>query len=220
MKLYLTDEVKHMVSYGKFMLLSKSLTVLILTICLFSVSGCSTTTTTSKQNYQKALLVVDVQEDCTGKILKPPFLYQKDSDAFISKLNKIIDAANNDGVLVIYMTMNSKMEDTPGAKLDSRLKVINNNIFLKDNMDAFLSSDHKFERFLTDKKETKELYLIGLDATLCIYETAKDAVKRGYKTTIITDAITTISDKKIDEIIADYKTNGISVITSNQLWNN
>lgn len=209
-----------MVSYGKFMLLSKSLTVLILTICLFSVSGCSTTTTTSKQNYQKALLVVDVQEDCTGKILKPPFLYQKDSDAFISKLNKIIDAANNDGVLVIYMTMNSKMEDTPGAKLDSRLKVINNNIFLKDNMDAFLSSDHKFERFLTDKKETKELYLIGLDATLCIYETAKDAVKRGYKTTIITDAITTISDKKIDEIIADYKTNGISVITSNQLWNN
>ncbi|MDR3584478.1 MAG: cysteine hydrolase [Desulfosporosinus sp.] len=206
-----------MVLYGKLLFLSKFLTVLILTICLFFVSGCSNNTI-SKPNYQKALLVVDVQEDCTGKILKPPFLYQKDSETFISKLNKIIDAANKDGVLVIYMTMNSKMEDTPGAKLDARLKVINNNVFLKDNLDAFLSSDHKFEKFLTGKKEIKELYLIGLDATLCINETAKDAVKRGYKTTILTDAIATISDKKINEIIDDYKMNGILVTTSDQIW--
>lgn len=198
-------------------LLTKVLTALILTLCLFSVSGCSNNTV-SKLNYRKALLVVDVQEDCTGKILKPPFLYQKDSESFISKLNKIIDQENNDGVLIIYMTMNSKMEDTPGAKLDARLKVINNNVFLKDNLDAFLSSDHKFEKFLTDKKEVKELDIIGLDATLCINETAKDAVKRGYKTTILTDAIATISDKKMNEIIDDYKTNGILVTTSDQIW--
>ena len=203
--------------YGKRLFLSKFLTMLILTICLFSMFGCSNNTTT-KLNYQKALLVVDIQEDCTGKILKPPFLYQKDSETFISKLNTIIDEANSDGVLVIYMTMNSKMEDTPGAKLDARLKVVNNNVFLKDNLDAFLSSNHKFEKFLMDNKEIKELYIIGLDATLCVNETAKDAVKKGYKTTILSNAIATISDKKIDEIINDYKMNGITVTTSDQIW--
>ena len=198
--------------------ISKCSIVLILILwCLYSLSGCSNKTA-SKPSNQKALLVIDVQEDCTGKILKPPFLYQKDSEAFISKLNKIIEVANNDGVLVIYMTMNSNMEDTPGAKLDARLKVVNNNIFLKDSLDAFSSSDHKFEKYITDKKEIKEIYIIGLDETLCVNETAKGAVKRGYKTTILSDAIATISDKKIDEIISDYKSNGILVTTSDQIW--
>lgn len=207
----------HMKICGRRIFLSKFLTVLILIICIISVSGCSNNTATKPKD-QKALLVIDVQEDCTGKILKPPFLYQKDSEAYISKLNKIIDMANNDGELVIYITTNFKMEDTSGAKLDARLKKVNNNVFLKDNLNAFLSSDHKFERFLTDNKEIKELYIIGLDATLCVNETAKDAVKRGYQTTILRDAIATISDKKIDEIINDYKMNGILVSTSEQIW--
>lgn len=201
--------------YSKGLFLSKCLILFILAICW--LSGCSNNVA-SKSTYQKALLVIDIQEDCTGNILKPPFLYQKDSEAFISKVNKIIEAANNDGVLVIYTRMNQKMEDTPGAKLDTRLKVINTNSFLKDTLDAFASSDHNFEKFITNQKNIKELYIIGLDATLCVNETAKAAVKRGYKTTILSDAITTISDKKIDEITNDYKTNGILVTTSNEIW--
>lgn len=200
--------------YGKVLFLLKML--ILLALAVWGLSGCSNNTA-SKSSHQKALLVMDVQEDCTGKILKPPFLYQKDSEAFISKVNNIIEAANNDGMLVVYLRMNLKMEDTPGAKLDSRLKVLNNNSFLKDHLDAFSSSDHKFENFIASK-EIKEFYIIGLDATICVNETAKAAVKRGYKTTILSDAITTISNKKLDEIIDDYKINGILVMTSDQIW--
>ncbi|VBB09213.1 Hypothetical protein LUCI_4500 [Lucifera butyrica] len=193
----------------------KWLTIFLLAI--WWLSGCSNITA-SKSNYQKALLVIDVQEDSTGKILKPPFLYQSGSDLFISKINKIIEAANNDGVLVVYTRMNSKMEDTPGSKLDARLKKINDNIFLKDKLDAFSSSDGRFEKFITNQKNIKELYIIGLDATLCVNETARAAVRRGYKTTVLSDAITTISNKGINEIINDYKNSGILVTTSDQIW--
>jgi nicotinamidase-related amidase len=183
------------------------------------LSGCGNTSSSiNGRGNQSALVVIDVQEDATGNILNPPFLYQKDSDVFISKLNKIIEAANNDGVLVIYTRMNQEMKDTPGSELDSRLKVVDNNIFLKDTMDAFSASDHKFRNYLAANKQIKELYIVGLDATLCVNETAKAAVNRGYKTTILSDGITTISSKPMNEILNDYKNNGILVTTSNQVW--
>jgi nicotinamidase-related amidase len=56
------------------------------------------------------------------------------------------------------------------------------------------------------------------NATLCVNETAKAAVNRGYKTTILSDGITTISSKPMNEILNDYKNNGILVTTSNQVW--
>lgn len=183
------------------------------------LSGCNSAgLSTNESGNSKALLVIDVQEDATGHILKPPFLYQKNSDAFISRLNKIIETAKNDGALVIYTRMNSEMKDTAGAKLDARLNAASDNIFMKDTLDAFSASDHKFENFISGKKEIKELYIVGLDATLCVNETAKAAVKKGYRTTVLSDGITTISDKPMAEILNDYKCNGILVNTSDKVW--
>ncbi len=64
----------------------------------------------------------------------------------------------------------------------------------------------------------KEIYIVGLDATLCVDETAKASVRRGYKTTVLIDAVKTISNQPLDEIIANYKNEGILVTTSDQIW--
>ncbi len=163
---------------------------------------------------KRALLVIDIQEDCTGKILKPPFLFQEQSEEFIPKVNAIVTEASLHDTVIVYLRTNFKLQDVPGAKLDSRLKVVGTDCFLKDSFDAFSSSNHLFAEFLACQKQIKDLYLLGLDATLCVYQTAKAAVEKGYRTVILEDAILTISGKSEEQLEAMYEQAGIKVMTT------
>ncbi len=163
---------------------------------------------------EKALLVIDIQEDCTGRAIKPPFLFQKDSKAFISRVNEIITEASSRGVSIVYLRTSFKMQDVAGAQLDSRLKVLGANSILKDSFDAFSSSDHRFSDFLRSQRQIRKLYILGLDATLCVYQTAKAAVENGYWTGILTDAVLTVSGKSKRQLSEMYAAGGINVMTS------
>ena len=165
----------------------------------------------------RALVVVDVQEDCTGSIVKPPFLFQSGSDTFIAQLNELITRANAAKVVVVYLRTNLKMEDGPGARIDHRLKVVGSNCFLKDSLDAFASSNHSFADFLQSNQQISELDFVGLDATLCVYATAKAAVRRGYRTNVALDAVKTISGKSRGDLEAMYRTVGIGVTSQQAL---
>jgi nicotinamidase-related amidase len=162
----------------------------------------------------RALLVIDIQEDCTGKILKPPFLFQKQSEDFIPKVNRIITDASLHNTVIVYLRTNFKMQDVPGAQLDARLKVVGTNCFLKDSFDAFSSSNHQFTDFLEFQKQIKEFYLLGLDATLCVYQTAKAAVEKGYSAVVLSDAILTVSGKTKEQIEQMYEKASIKVMTT------
>jgi nicotinamidase/pyrazinamidase len=159
----------------------------------------------------KVLLVIDVQEDCTGAILKPPFLYQEGSGEFITGLNALVSAAASAGVPVVYLRTNFRMQDVPGARLDSRLLVKGHAVFLKDAFDAFASSDGAFGKWMSDRPELTQLYLVGLDAMYCVLRTARGAARRGYSVQVLSDAVRTVAKKSPAELASAWNAAGIGV---------
>ncbi|MFZ5985990.1 MAG: isochorismatase family cysteine hydrolase [Bacillota bacterium] len=179
-------------------------------------------------NSKKALLVVDIQEDFTGIAARSPFPF-KGSDTLISTVNRLLDAASGNDLLVAYighelpdnfisraLTGSRSIKGQPGARMDSRLHIVNSNYFSKCISDSF--SSWKLNDFL-ENNHVNEVYIVGLDGEKCVYKTALGALNRGYKVTIIKDAIVYMSQKDLSEVTKMYENDGISVIFSSELLN-
>lgn len=168
----------------------------------------------------KALLVIDVQEDFTGLKGKQPVPYSN-AGGPIAAVNKLIDKASASGVLVVYIRqlydnnfvtrtfIGRTIEGLPGTELDGRIKVINKNDFEKRISDSF--SNPQLEAFLI-RNRVNELYLTGLDAAYCVHKTALGALNRGYKVTVVDDAI--MSRKSMNDVLKQYEQDGISTASS------
>lgn len=179
-------------------------------------------------NESKALLVIDIQEDYTGTAAKHPYPY-KDSERLIATVNKIIEAADKGHVKIVYIQQEfdgffgrilsklvghgTAIKGNPGTEFDKRVKIVSDHYFTKPMPDAF--SNPKFEDFLKEN-QINELYLAGLDAEGCVYFTAKGALKRGYKVSIIQDGIALLAEKKWDSLLKKFKKNGISLLSSKE----
>lgn len=98
------------------------------------------------------------------------------------------------------------IKDTPGSKIDSRIKVINNHIYSKNKGDAF--SNPKLDSFLKQKGINK-IFIVGLDASACVYKTSIGAISRGYKVVVLKDAVVTLNMSKIPNILDKYVKQGI-----------
>ena len=188
------------------------------------------------QNPQKALLVIDVQEDTTGTTA-PPLSPYKGKAEYIARLNKVIEAANSKNILIVYVKQEfdglwgktlswavfcgSNIKGNPGTKVDKRIAMLSNYKFSKPQGDSF--ANPKLNEFLTGQR-VNELYLVGLDPEFCIYATARGALNRGYKVNVITDAILSWRDaiciwtKNDNKMIFDkYRKEGIKLISGKEL---
>ena len=186
---------------------------------------------THYQNPQKAVFVIDIQEDFTGTTAKPPFPY-KDSRQLIETVNKITEAASKQGIPVIYIRQELdgfignlisnifaggiSKKGNPGTEIDKRVNIVSSNIFPKLKSDAF--SNQKLEEYLT-ANQINELYLTGLDAAGCVHNTALGALNRGYAVNIIQDAIVLRQVEKWEEILKQYKEEDIVLITTHDFIN-
>lgn len=172
---------------------------------------------------RKALLVVDIQEDLTGMTAHSRFGY-KDTAPFIARVNRVIAAAAARGLTVVYI--GHECPDTlicrlafagrlirgcEGTRQDDRLAVVSPHYFAKERADAF--SNEQLATFLAANK-VDEVFVVGLDAVGCAYKTALGAVNRGYKATIILDAVTTMRKKTPGELADLYRRSGIGVTES------
>lgn len=185
-------------------------------------------TSKSFTNPQKALLVIDIQEDYTGSTATPPFPY-KNSESLIQTVNLLIHKAVPKNYLIVYirqefagfagklvskMLLNGRsIEGNPGAEIDHRINIVSENIFPKPMASAF--SNPKFEAFL-DAHRITELYLTGLDAEFCVHATGKSAVKRGYQVSIIKDAVAMRAEKKWEALLKKYERDGIKLLSSGE----
>jgi nicotinamidase-related amidase len=182
----------------------------------------------SFENPQKALLVIDIQEDYTGSTATPPFPY-KDSEKLIQTVNRLIEKAAQDGMVIVYirqefagfgarliakMLLNGRsIQGNPGTEIDHRIKIISDNIFPKPMASGF--SNPNLEKFL-DGQEINELYLVGLDAQFCVHATGKAAVKRGYQASIIKGAIAVRNEDRWEKLFKDYDRDSIKLIESKE----
>lgn len=172
---------------------------------------------------RKALLVIDVQEDFSGLKGRQPVPI-KDAAEQIAVINRLIDNVSLSGMEVVYIrqlvddnfimrnTIGRAIEGQPGAELDARIKVINRNDFTKKISDAF--SNPGLDKFLIGN-QVNELYLVGLDAAYCVYYTALGAKNRGYKVSIVKDAVMT--QKNMHDVLKQYEKDGIAAVASAEI---
>jgi nicotinamidase-related amidase len=167
-----------------------------------------------------ALVVLDLQEGYSTTNARQPVTIPP-ATGMIAIVNRLIDKAAASGMEVAYIRQvfsNNFFVRLHGGKrqgtviIDRRIKVINSNDFAKNRTDAF--SNQQFEQLLIDG-QVDELYLVGVDAAFCVYYTALGALNRGYKVTVITDAVQ--SRNPMAKVLEKYRRKGIGVISSDQL---
>ena len=171
-----------------------------------------------KKNY--ALLIVDVQNDfCPdGKLAVP------EGDAIVPVLNKYINIFSRNKWPIFASrdwhpkkTVHFKefggqwpehcIQDTPGANFHPLLRLPENAIILsggmhpdEDGYSAFQAVDSRGNEFthLLNTFSIKELFVGGLATDYCVKWSVLDALKFGFKVTLLADAIKGVDLKPKD----------------------
>jgi nicotinamidase-related amidase len=173
----------------------------------------------------RALLVMDIQESVgnrqsTAASLPATTPFGK----MIQAVNTLIECFDRTGLEVAYVRQvftNSLITRLHGGRiLPGRMapricrwvRVVNTNDFAKNRTDAF--SNRQLEQFLIDR-QVEEIFLVGLDAAFCVYFTALGALNRGYRVTVVTDAVMTGRDMR--RVVERYKQKGITVMDSREV---
>lgn len=169
---------------------------------------------------RKALLVLDLQEGYAGTNPRQPATAPA-AGSMLDTVNRLIAMAAETGMEVCYVRQvfsNNLFVRMHGGRrvgkviIDRRIVKINDNDFAKNRTDAFSNRD--LERFLIEH-QVNELYLTGVDAAYCVFYTALGALNRGYKVTVVLDAVASRSDMNM--LIERYKRKGIGIVSSRDL---
>jgi nicotinamidase-related amidase len=194
-------------------------------LLFFSFSCCSLDDTIAKiDNYnspKKALLVIDMQIDYIDENGKFP-IEKKQINNLIATTNYIIDDFYNNNYEIIYMKNVFRKNDiknifrnfaviegSAGAEIDPRINMRSDIIFTKYTPDSF--SNKRFENYLT-RNQINELYVCGVKADECVYETAVSAFNRNYIVNYISNAVGSSSIKDIENAIVKLRKKGINII--------
>jgi len=175
----------------------------------------------------KALLVVDVQSDfCPGGALAVPAgdnvvaiinaLMQKFDLVFASK-----DWHPADSVHFKKWPPHC-VQNTKGAEFHPQLSADQiDQVFLKgtknkdDGYSAFEATSDDLERVLK-ANDVGEIYVAGLATDYCVRASALDAVQKGFRTYVITDAVAAVNVKPEDgaRALEEMRKSGVHLITS------
>ena len=141
------------------------------------------------------LLVVDIQKGITDNRLN-------EFDTFIKNTVKIIDAARQNNIEVIYV----QHDDGPGTgfsvgdeefEIADQVKPIEGEkIYIKTINSCF--GNNELAKYLKDKKEDT-LIIVGLQTNFCIDATVKSAFERGYRVIIPEGTNSTFDNDYMDK---------------------
>ena len=178
------------------------------------------------QNERKkeALLVIDIQEGITGTLSTTDVFVTK-SEEFINVVNRIIDSSARNNVPVIYvkneisnplinLLNNSMAVGSPGAELDSRLRIVSDYIINKDKSDAF--SNPLLDSILI-ANEINKLVFTGLDLAWCVKSTMQAAENRKYEICLISDGLSSeYPDSLKQDMLDTFNQRGHEVVSSTE----
>jgi nicotinamidase-related amidase len=172
-------------------------------------------------NPQKALLVIDMQIDYIDEDGKFP-IEKNQINGLIKTVNNIIDDLQGNNFQIIYIRRLFRkndignvfrnfaaIEETAGVEIDPRINVVSDNIFDKYTPSAF--SNKRFENFLI-RNQINELYVCGVMADECVYETALSAFNSGYIVNYYANAVGSLSKKNIENAVKKLKSKGVNII--------
>src|SRR5260370_40755935 len=173
-----------------------------------------------------ALVLIDFQNDCLradGRMA----VAQNQVDPMLNAANAMIEAARKNAIDVIYvrdefsrfefirnmLRNDAALRYEAGSALDSRLDGTAGVYFNKDDRDAFSNSEFGSHR---EGRKLGNLVMTGVQVGGSVAATVLDAIKRGYKVTVISDAIAGSDDEARDKALAELKGAGAQIETSAQ----
>lgn len=164
---------------------------------------------------KSALLVLDIQNDTLG------ISEYGNTETIMANINTAIEYANDSKMEIIYtkqeftgnpldslISSGMYKADSEGANLYNGLSIQSKNIFSKLRTDAF-SVEH-FEKYLIEN-EINTLYIVGADASACVYKTALGGVNRGYRVIVLEDSLFSIKKEMLNKMLEKYQTKGIEI---------
>ncbi len=168
---------------------------------------------------EKFVLVLDVQQCWTGKLLSA----QAAGD-MLKSINSLI--GKSDPAKVIYIKSIArvaslsfkgiKIDALPGQDFDTNLLIVNTSAFIKTEGDAFASNE--ILSFL-NQNNAKEIIITGLLAERCVTKTALGGIERKYDIYIIPDAIGAQSEKSKTKTIRKLTKSGVKICEINVFKN-
>jgi len=169
---------------------------------------------------RRALLVLDLQEGYAGTAARQPVMNLPSTGLF-GAVNRLVDWATASGVEVGYVTQvfgAAWLVRLHGGRrvsrvvVDRRVRLVNSNVFEKHRTDAL--SSRALEAWL-DEREVDELYLVGVDAAHCVTMTARGALNRGYRVSVVSDAVA--SRHPLGPVLERLRRRGVGVVRSAEL---
>jgi nicotinamidase-related amidase len=177
-----------------------------------------------QEKNKPAVLVIDIQEGTTGKSsTSDVFVLQ--SERLIRVVNRIVDSSARNNIPVIYVKNeisnplinilnNSMAKGSPGAELDSRVRIVSGYILNKDKSDAF--SNSLLDSILI-RNDVNKLVFTGLDLARCVHSTILAAANRDYDICLISDAlISEYPDSLKQDMLDKFKQRGFEILTSDE----
>ena len=176
----------------------------------------------------RALLIVDLQNDfCPGGALAV-----REGDKVVPVINKVIDKFK-----IIVASKDWHPEDsvhfdkwpkhcirnTEGAEFHPDFKTETvNKVFIKgtegkdDGYSAFQATNENLEKYLQERN-VDELYITGLATDYCVLQSALDAIKKGFKTYVLADAVMAVDVNEGDgeRALEEMKKAGV-ILTNTQ----
>ncbi|HVS95749.1 MAG TPA: bifunctional nicotinamidase/pyrazinamidase [Puia sp.] len=91
---------------------------------------------------------------------------------------------------------------------------------LIDSYSAFYDKDHRkttgLAGYLRDKQVT-DVYLAGLAADICVFETAKDSLREGFNTYFVQDATRPLEAERLPGLLRQFRDQGGTVLQCGDL---
>jgi nicotinamidase/pyrazinamidase len=157
-----------------------------------------------------ALIVVDVQNDFADP---EGALYVQDGEGVVEVINREVDRAVSAGALVVYtqdwhneVTSHFAehggtwpvhcVQGTWGAALHSDLDVRGPAVH------KGMGEDDGYSGFSEHKRDVDKVVVAGLATDYCVRATALDAAARGFKVTVLRDAIRAVNLEPEDDALA------------------
>lgn len=178
----------------------------------------------------KALLIVDVQNDfCPGGALAVP-----DGDAVVPVINRLMDAfplvlASKDWHPAQTVHFEKWpphcIQGTPGAEFHPKLRTDKIQLTLlkgtgnrDDGYSAFEATNVNLAEYLRNQG-VRELYITGLATDYCVRATTLDALREGFRTYVVTDAVRAVNVNPGDgeRALREMQEAGALLVTSDDI---
>ncbi|MBR3039038.1 MAG: cysteine hydrolase [Lachnospiraceae bacterium] len=166
---------------------------------------------------EKALIVIDLQNDYLWEKRKSMFTY--DTDKLVGDVNRSIATYKEKGYDIIYIKhilpklmwgVGFSIKGTEGAEMYPGVDLVSDLIFEKNHSDSYTAKEFREHM---EKQGYKEVVLCGLDECGCVGATAKGAAKTGVKVFMLTDCIgRRFPDEKVNKMRTDLKALGVQYI--------